>query len=122
MEVRRSLKDYETSQESWEVLSYQAQDESRDVYGELEEYIDWRPVIPGGSFANCAFDFEAFALNRKAPSLIANVQRVTIFYMSGHNWVLSSLRDIQTALNVGYPESVAPPPGDESRGSSKSSP
>ena len=106
-QLTRSLISYRTVQdrsgEGFDLVAPVA----RDMFSVIEEFVDWRPVLPGGNYGNCSFDFEKFKTNNKAASLIAQAQRIEYFYLRGYKEILSRLMEVRAALGRGYPKIVA---------------
>jgi hypothetical protein len=106
IELTRSLKTYWTVQVSRAQGTAQLAPINRQTFSKLEEFIFWQPVLPGGDYKNCLFDFEKFKTNDKAASLIAQAQRIQYVYFLAYEEILSKLTEVREALNRGYPEIV----------------
>ncbi len=107
VQLRRSLISYRTIQDRWAEGIAQLAPVNRKSFSDLEEYIYWRPVLPGGDYGHCLFDFETFKTNNKAASRIAHAQRLQYFYLSAYKEILSRLMEVRTALRRGYPQITA---------------
>lgn len=106
IELTRSLKTYWTVQDSRAQGTDQLAPVNRQTFRKLEEFISWQPVMLGGDYSNCLFDFEKFKTNNKAASLIAQAQRIQYVYFLAYQEILSKLTEVREALNRGYPEIV----------------
>ena len=107
IELTRSLKTYWTVQVSRAQGTDQLAPINRQTFRDIEEFIFWRPALPGGDYNNCLFDFENFKSNNRAASLIAQAQRIQYVYLQAYQEILSKLIEIHEALDRGYPEIVA---------------
>jgi hypothetical protein len=106
IELTRSLKTYWTVQVSRAQGTAQLAPINRQTFRDIEEFIFWRPALPGGDYNNCLFDFEKFKTNNKAASLIAQAQRIQYVYLLSYQEILSKLMEVREALNSGYPDIV----------------
>jgi len=106
VELTRSLKTYWTVQLSRAQGTDQLAPINRQTFRDIEEFIFWRPALPGGAFDNCLFDFEKFEMNNRAASHIAQAQRIQFVFLLTYQEILSNLMEVREALNRGYPEIV----------------
>ncbi len=106
VELTRSLKTYSTVQHSRAQGTDQLAPINRQTFRDIEEFIFWRPALPGGAFDNCLFDFEKFEMNNRAASHIAQAQRIQFVFLLTYQEILSNLTEVREALNRGYPEIV----------------
>jgi len=107
VQLTHSLISYRTVQERWAEGTAQVVPVTRKTFSEIEKFISWQPVLEGGTYSNCLFDFEKFKTNDKAASLIAQAQRIEHYYLLSYKDILSKLMEVRTTLSLGYPQIVA---------------